>query len=57
LITLALVLSQCTKKYPGESQSFSATTKDGCVGCHTDKAQLQKVADPLPHTEGDSGEG
>ena len=57
IVVLVFILSQCTKKYPGATDSLSLGAKDGCVNCHLDQDKLQKVADPLPHIGEDAGEG
>jgi hypothetical protein len=57
LVMLAFVLSQCTEKYPGATKTSTLGAKDGCETCHLDKDKLQKVADPIAQSGGESGEG
>ena len=36
---------------------YEVANQSGCVGCHTNKALLEKVAEPLDNGGGDTGEG
>jgi cytochrome c553 len=56
LILLALLSWQCTEKYPADSD-HAAAISDGCVACHTNESLLKEVAEPLPHVDGEAGEG
>lgn len=56
LVLLALFSWQCTEKYPADDD-HAAAISDGCVACHINESLLKEVADPLPHVEGESGEG
>ena len=58
LIFVLLYLLACTEKYPvGGEDNLGKIASDGCTGCHSDQELLKQVADPLPATNGDSGEG
>lgn len=57
IVMLVFILSQCTEKYPGATETSNLTAKDGCINCHMDQDKLQKVADPLPTGGGEAGEG
>ncbi|MGD9488634.1 MAG: hypothetical protein AB7W47_11470 [Calditrichaceae bacterium] len=50
-------MTACEEKYPVETKKFASVDETSCVSCHTDKDLLIKVADPLPDTGGESGEG
>jgi len=57
LLFMALVLVQCTDKYPEAHKELDLANKDGCVNCHLNADLLKKVATPLPPKEEDAGEG
>ncbi len=56
LIMLVAFSWQCSKKYPADA-NHRAAVSDGCVACHLDVDLLKQVAEPLPHVEGEAGEG
>lgn len=58
LFILATVwMTACEDKYPVETKTLASVDETSCVSCHTDKDLLIKVADPLPDTGGETGEG
>ncbi len=57
-IILIFVLFSCKEKIVEPvSNNFTAVSNSSCVGCHTDKDLLAKVAEPLESTGGEAGEG
>jgi hypothetical protein len=58
LASLAGVLILVGCETDGEDPTAPPEMRVGCVGCHTDQARLQAVADPsLPPGDTDAGEG
>jgi len=57
---LLLGLMACQEKKSDISQKqglYEVANQSSCVACHTDKALLTEVAEPLGNTGGDTGEG
>ncbi len=53
-------LMACQEKKSDISQKkglYEVTNQSSCVACHTDKALLTEVAEPLEGSGGGSGEG
>ncbi|RKY87682.1 hypothetical protein DRQ09_04045 [candidate division KSB1 bacterium] len=50
-------LISCSEKYPSPESKFSKIKESGCTYCHLDAELLKKVAEPLPPSEDDEGEG
>ncbi len=59
LLALLFVFS-CQEKKSDIAEKkglYEVSNQSACVGCHTDKALLEKVAEPLENEGGASGEG
>jgi hypothetical protein len=53
-----LFLYGCTEKYPNHTEDGGPVlTGSNCEVCHLDKDLLKEVAEPLPPSNGESGEG
>ncbi len=55
-----IVLFSCQEKKSDLAEKkglYEVKNQSACVGCHTDKALLEKVAEPLENEGGASGEG
>ncbi len=60
LTILLFGLMACQEKKSDISQKqglYEVTNQSSCVACHTDKALLTEVAEPLEDTGDDTGEG
>lgn len=57
-IVMLFLSFSCKEKVMDQGTDvFIANSNSSCVGCHTDKALLAVVAEPLEDEGGDSGEG
>jgi len=59
LIALVLMIA-CQEKKSDIAQKtglYEVVNQSSCVGCHTNKALLEQVAEPLENSSGDTGEG
>ena len=59
LIAFILMVS-CQEKKSDIAEKeglYEVTNQSSCVGCHTNKALLEQVAEPLEGSGGEAGEG
>jgi len=59
MIVLFFLIFQwgCTDKYKPAPNIFSSSEESSCTHCHLNANLLKEIATPLPHDEGESGEG
>ena len=59
-LALFFGLAGCQEKKSDIAQKeglYEVTQQNSCVGCHTNKALLEEVAEPLEDSSGEAGEG
>ncbi len=59
-LVVFILLASCQEKKTDIAQKkglYEVTNQSSCVGCHTDKALLKQVAEPLEGGGGEAGEG
>lgn len=59
-LLIAFAFFSCQEKKSDIAQKeglYEVTQQSSCVGCHTNKALLEQVAEPLENGGGDAGEG
>ncbi len=59
-LVVLILMASCQEKKTDIAQKkglYEVTNQSGCVGCHTDKALLEQVAEPLEGGGGEAGEG